>query len=59
MKKNIPDNIYQNLSDEEKSILGFCCMPPDSEYDRIDIKGGYDILPKSLKNKKEINSGKN
>jgi len=52
MKMNMPNDIYQNLSDEEKSILGFCCMPPDSEYDRIDIKGGYNILPKSLKNQK-------
>jgi hypothetical protein len=42
--KNIPDSIYHQLSDEEKSIMGYCSYPPLNEYERIDIKGGYELF---------------
>ena len=37
----IPDNIYKELTNEERSILGFCSHPPKNEFERIDIKSGY------------------
>ena len=43
----LPKDIYDDLSTEEKTIMGFCCSPPRNEYERIDIKAGYEIL-KSL-----------
>jgi hypothetical protein len=43
----VPRPILDKLSDEEKSILGFCSLPPRDEFDRLDMKTGYDIL-KSL-----------
>jgi len=46
---NLPLEIYNDLSLEEKSIMGYCSHPPKNEYDRIDIKAGYEIL--KLKNK--------
>ncbi|MBT9501938.1 MAG: phytanoyl-CoA dioxygenase family protein [Burkholderiaceae bacterium] len=42
--RNLPDSIYKELSDEERSILGFCSSPPFNEYQRIDIKGGYELI---------------
>ena len=42
--KWLPKDIYDDLSTEEKTIMGFCCSPPRNEYERIDIKAGYEIL---------------
>lgn len=44
----MPDAIYQQLNDEEKSIMGFCSRPSRSENERIDPKGGYELLPDKL-----------
>jgi ectoine hydroxylase-related dioxygenase (phytanoyl-CoA dioxygenase family) len=44
MTRSLPDAIYQELSNEQKSILGFCSIPPVSESDRINTKTGYDSL---------------
>jgi ectoine hydroxylase-related dioxygenase (phytanoyl-CoA dioxygenase family) len=37
----LPPDIYEELTDKEKSILGYCSVPPDDEFQRIDIKQGY------------------
>lgn len=42
--RTLPQEIYAQLSDEEKSVLGYCSMPPKTEFDRIDIKTGYETL---------------
>jgi ectoine hydroxylase-related dioxygenase (phytanoyl-CoA dioxygenase family) len=42
--RTLPENIYAELSDEEKGVLGYCSMSPKSEFDRIDIKTGYQFL---------------
>jgi len=42
----IPPAFLQKLTLEEKSVLGFCSLPPHDEYDRMDIKAGYSILEK-------------
>lgn len=39
-----PKEFLAELTNEEKSILGFCSMPPEDEFDRQDIKAGYEIL---------------
>jgi ectoine hydroxylase-related dioxygenase (phytanoyl-CoA dioxygenase family) len=38
---SLPRDIYGKLTDKEKSILGFCSIPPDDEFQRIDMKLGY------------------
>jgi ectoine hydroxylase-related dioxygenase (phytanoyl-CoA dioxygenase family) len=43
-KTNMPKSIEIQLTNIEKSILGYCSSPPLSEYERIDIKAGYEIL---------------
>ncbi len=36
---------YKNLlSKEEQAIIGYCSEPPLNEHQRIDIKGGYELL---------------
>jgi ectoine hydroxylase-related dioxygenase (phytanoyl-CoA dioxygenase family) len=40
----LPESIYGQLTDEEKSIMGYCSMSPLNEHERIDIKGGYELL---------------
>lgn len=42
---SIPKGFLAELTEEEIGILGFCSDPPVDENDRIDIKGGYDLLP--------------
>lgn len=44
MPRSLPQDIFQQLTDEEKSVLGFCSSPPKDEFERIDIKGGYELL---------------
>lgn len=41
---SLPKEIYESLSNKEKSILGFCSIPPDNEFKGIDMKTGYDDL---------------
>lgn len=38
----LPKNFLNQLNNEEKTILGFFSIPPYDEYERIDIKTGYD-----------------
>ncbi|MDA8768035.1 phytanoyl-CoA dioxygenase family protein [Planktomarina temperata] len=44
--ESLPSDIYNNLTNEERSILGFCSHPPKNEFERVDIKAGYEILNK-------------
>lgn len=47
--ETLPDDIYQQLTDEEKSVIGFCSIPPLDEFDPRndnDTKSGYEVLPK-------------
>jgi len=44
----LPEHIYQNLSDEQKALLGFCSIPPVSQKDRVNTKCGYDFLKPSV-----------
>jgi ectoine hydroxylase-related dioxygenase (phytanoyl-CoA dioxygenase family) len=46
--RSLPDEIYKSLSDEEKSVLGFCSIPPLDESVRINTKCGYDCLKSSV-----------
>jgi len=41
---NLPQNIYEKLTDKQKAILGFCSVPFNNEYDGIDLKSGYENL---------------
>jgi hypothetical protein len=43
--KSLPNEIYQQMSDEQKLLLGFCSIPPLDESDRISTKQSYvDLL---------------
>lgn len=42
--RSIPEAFLNEITDEEKSILGFCNNPPRDEQDRINIQGGYELL---------------
>jgi hypothetical protein len=44
--RGLPSEFYAQLSDKEKAILGFCSMPPVSEFQRIETKVGYADLPR-------------
>ena len=46
--KKIPQDIYRKLSNKEKSILGFCSIPYNDEFEGIDLKTGYDKLKDSV-----------
>lgn len=41
---NLPQHIYEQLSDNEKAIVGFCSIAYNDETEGIDRKRGYDTL---------------
>lgn len=45
---NLPDEFYQRLTDSQKAVLGFCSVPHQTEMHGIDLKCGYDALPKHV-----------
>jgi hypothetical protein len=40
----LPQSIYGVLDEDEKTMLGYCSMPPRDEFDRVDIKAGHGQL---------------
>jgi Phytanoyl-CoA dioxygenase (PhyH) len=42
--RSLPEDIYRQLSDEQKALLGFCSIPPQDEQERINTKCGYEFL---------------
>lgn len=45
---NLPQEIYDKLTDNQKSILGFCSIPHNTEFEGVDMKRGYDSLLKNV-----------
>ena len=43
----IPAHIFDTLSDRQKVLMGFCSMPPIDEFDSVDPRRGYDIIPET------------
>lgn len=46
--RSVSEELYSSLSDEQKALLGFCSIPPDSEFERINTKCGYEYLKPSV-----------
>ena len=44
MPRGLPEDIYTQLTDEQKALLGFCTIPPKDENERISTKLGYSAL---------------
>lgn len=44
----LPQNIYEQLTDRQKLLMGFCSLPPKSEWERINTKCGYGFLKPSV-----------
>lgn len=44
--ETFPKTFLKALDDSEKSVLGYCSMPPRDEFDRMDMKAGYEIFKK-------------
>ena len=42
--RSLPNEIYKNLSDEQKLLLGFCSIPPSDQSQRINTKTSYSEL---------------
>lgn len=40
----LPQHIYNQLTDSQKAVLGFCSIPQYSETEGIDMKRGYESL---------------
>ena len=46
--RGMNEDIYQNCTDQQKQLLGFCSIPPISPFERNNTKTGYDSLKDSL-----------
>lgn len=42
--QNLPESIYDELSDKERAILGYCSIPYNNEMEGIDMRNGYEVL---------------
>src|SRR5262249_34690363 len=47
--RGLPEEIYQQLTDEQKIVMGYCAIPPLDEWERRRAKCGYDDLRPSVK----------
>jgi ectoine hydroxylase-related dioxygenase (phytanoyl-CoA dioxygenase family) len=45
---SLPEEFYSQLDDRQKQLLGFCCIPPINEDERINTKCGYETLRPSV-----------
>jgi ectoine hydroxylase-related dioxygenase (phytanoyl-CoA dioxygenase family) len=45
---NLPQEIYDQLSDRQRAVLGFCSVPYDDESRGIDMKRSYALLPANV-----------
>jgi hypothetical protein len=45
---NLPQELYDQLTNRQKAVLGFCSVPYDNEVFGIDMKRGYGLLPKNV-----------
>jgi ectoine hydroxylase-related dioxygenase (phytanoyl-CoA dioxygenase family) len=45
---NIPQDIYDQLTDRQRAVMGYCSVPYDDETFGIDMKRSYDLLPKKV-----------
>jgi hypothetical protein len=43
------NDIYQQCSDQQKQLLGFCAVPPVDPFERNNTKCGYEFLKPSIK----------
>lgn len=44
IKGSIPDAILDRLTNSQKAVIGLCSLPFNSEFEGIDIRGGYERL---------------
>lgn len=49
MTGTLPQSIYDQLTDDEKAVFGFCSRPPRDEFERTDIKAGHEQLKPLVK----------
>lgn len=42
--KSLPQEIYDQLTDKQKSLMGFCSIPPGNEFSGINTKKDYTFL---------------
>lgn len=47
--RSMKDEIYQQCSDQQKQLLGFCAIPPVNPFERNNTKCGYEFLKPSVK----------
>lgn len=47
---NLPQEIYDQLTESQKAVLGFCSVPYDDETQGIDMKRSYALLPERAQN---------
>ena len=46
--RSMPEDIYEQLTDSQKAVMGFCSSPNIDETTGIDMKRGYAGLPRSV-----------
>ena len=45
---NLPQEIYDQMTDWQRAVMGFCSVPYDNETFGIDMKRSYELLPQKV-----------
>lgn len=48
MPRSLPQEIYECLTNKQKTLIGFCSIPPKDEVERLNFKTGYKELKKNV-----------
>ena len=46
---SLTDKIYNKLNQKQKLLMGYCSIPSSDQFERINVKCGYEILKKFKK----------
>ena len=49
MPRSLPEDIYDSLTDRQRALLGFISVPPTSELDYVETRGGYETIERNRK----------
>ena len=46
---SLTDKIYNKLNQKQKLLMGYCSIPPSDQFERLNVKCGYEVLKKFKK----------
>jgi hypothetical protein len=45
--RSLPSSIYDSLTDRQRILLGYGAIPPGTEFEQTDTRGGFEAIPRN------------